>query len=81
MVLGISRVIFLLVFDIHFSLFHKSSSPPPPHVAGDMAMAFVDDLFLLGLPLIFVPYFASFVALPFRGVGVGFEDPHLRLMF
>ena len=45
--LGVFRVIFLLGFSIHFSLFHASSSPRPPHpVAGDMAMLFVDDLFL-----------------------------------
>ena len=36
---------FLLVFAIHFSLSHASSSAPPP-VAGDMAMAFVGDFFL-----------------------------------
>ena len=42
--LDISGVIFLLVFDIHCSLFHASSSPPP--VAGDMSMAFLHDFFL-----------------------------------
>ena len=45
MVFGCFRFIFVLVFAIHFSLFHASSSPPPP-VAGDMAMAFVDYFFL-----------------------------------
>ena len=25
--------------------------------------------------------FSGFIAKPFRGVGVGFEEPHLRLMF
>ena len=44
-VLDIFRDIFLLVFDIHFSLFHASPSPSPP-VAGDMAMIFVDNFFL-----------------------------------
>ena len=43
-VLDFLRVIFLLVFDIHFSLFHISPSPSSP-VAGDMAMVFLDDFF------------------------------------
>ena len=34
-----------------------------------------------GWVFLFFTYFAGFVALPFRGVGVGFEEPHLRLMF
>ena len=29
-VLGVFRVIFFLVFAVHSSLFHASSSPPPP---------------------------------------------------
>ena len=45
MVFAVFSLVFLLVFDIHFSRFRASSSPPPP-VAGDMAMAFVDDFFL-----------------------------------
>ena len=28
----------------------------------------------------FLPVFPGFKARPFRGVGVGFEEPHLRLM-
>ena len=48
-------------------------------------MAFVDDLFL---PIearpsflsLFWAYLAGFITLLFRGAGVGFEDPHLRLM-
>ena len=35
----------------------------------------------LGLPFIFFTYCAGFVTLPFRGVGVGCEDLHLRLIF
>ena len=59
---------------------------PLPPVAGGMAMAFVDDLFLpLRARPCFLPLFLTnlvgFVASPFRGVGVGFEEPHLRLMF
>ena len=68
--------------DFLFSSFHASSSPPPP-VVGDMAMTFVDGFFLplrLGLYFVFFTCFAGFVALPFRGVEVGFEEPHLRLM-
>ena len=30
--------------------------------------------------IMFVRVFPRFIARPFRGVGVGFEDPHLRLM-
>ena len=57
--------------------------PRPPPAVGDMAMVFVDDFFLplkAGSSFIFFTYFAGFVALPFRGLGVGFEDPHLRLI-
>ena len=45
MVFGVFRLFNLLVFYIHFSIFHAYSSPPLP-VAGDMAMAFVDDFSL-----------------------------------
>ena len=49
-------------------------------------MAFVEDVFL---PLkarpsflyFVVAYLDGFVTLLLRGVGVGFEEPHLRLMF
>ena len=51
-----------------------------------MSMAFVDDLFLsfTARPSVlsyFLAYLAGFVTLPFKRVGVGFEEPHLRLMF
>ena len=51
-----------------------------------MAVVFVGDLFLsLGvmpsLIFIFSASLDGFVALPSRGVGVSFEEPHLRLMF
>ena len=80
----IFRLIFLLVFCIHFSLFRASSSLPPP-VAGDMRVVLLDDFFLplkarSSVHFVFT-YFADFVALPFRGVGGGIEEPHLRLMF
>ena len=59
--------------------------PRPPPVAGDVAMVFLGDFFL---PLEaessfrFISTFrAGFVALPLRGVGVRFEEPHLRPMF
>ena len=45
-VLGVFRVIFLPVFGIHFSLFFLYNSLAFPPVAGGMATAFVDDLFL-----------------------------------
>ena len=31
--------------------------------------------------LTFLRVFPGYIAKPFRGVGVGFEEPHLRLMF
>ena len=57
--------------------------PPPATLA-------VRGRFLTVVCLIIVPAFPSitclrvlpgFIAKPFRGVGVGFEEPHLRLMF
>ena len=30
--------------------------------------------------LLFFAFSSGFIARPFRGVGVGFEEPHLRLM-
>ena len=52
-------------------------------------MAFVDDLFLplkairpFFLSVFFLPTLpASGITLPFIGVGVGFEEPHLQFMF
>ena len=57
-----------------------------PHVAGGMAMAFADDLSMSlrcrpSFLSLFLTYLVGFVASPFRGVGVDFEEPHLRLMF
>ena len=31
--------------------------------------------------ILFLPVLPGFIAKPFRGVGVGFEEPHLLLMF
>ena len=51
-------------------------------------VAFAGDLFLpltakafLSLLLVFSAYLAGFVTLPFRDVGVSFEEPHFRLLF
>ena len=47
-------------------------------------MIFVGDFFLPlkeGSSFVFFTYFAGLAALPFRGVGAGYEEPHLPLMF
>ena len=53
--------------------------------SSESAAAAFDDYFLPLKPTssfhFFVTYFAGFVALPFRGVEVGFEGPRLRLVF
>ena len=64
-----------LILAFRFSV-HLPRLPPP--VAGGMAMTFVDAFFRSSF--FFHVYFAGFVALPFRGGRVGFEEPHLRLM-
>ena len=48
-------------------------------------MAFVVDLFLSltarpSFLALFSAYLIGFVTLPFRGVGVSFEEPHLRVI-
>ena len=60
-----------------------SSSRTPSH-AGDTRQVFYG-----GLPCCsvcvsfnyFLRVFPGFIAKPLRGMGVGFEEPHLRLMF
>ena len=85
MVLGVFRVIFFSRFWYSLFAFPFNSLALSP-VAGGRAMASVDDVFLplrarpSLLSLFFFMYFAGFVA-SFRGVGVGFEEPHLRLVF
>ena len=83
MFLDIPVLFFLLGFLFSLFTFPCIFLLPSP-VAGDTAMVFLDDLFL---PLkagssfhLFFTYFAGLVALPFRGVGVGFGGAHLRLM-
>ena len=85
-----TRVSTRLVFCLHFSLFRRHF-----FALLTLRVACGDGFFLeeLSLPLIkaiyrsfpffsFLTYIAGLVALPFkRGVGVVFEDPHLRLMF
>ena len=57
----------------------------PPPLSGDMAVVFfefslspTDKLALFPL---FLAFRVGFVRSPFRRMGVGFEEPHLRLMF
>ena len=59
-------------FPVDTSLFR------PTPLAGGMAMVFADDLFRPLRPGL--RFFVFVFFLPFRDVGVGFEDPHLRLM-
>ena len=69
---------------IFFSTFRFSVDTFSPHtpLAGGIAMAFIDEVFLLCLPFFLVlGALVSFVALPFRGVGVGVDETHLRLRF
>ena len=51
----------------------------------DMAVVFIDVFspFRIGLPSFpfYLAFLVGFVASPFRGVGVGFDEPHLRYMF
>ena len=69
-----------------FSLFHETSSPSPPlgmewRRPPLTILPFPIGKAFLSLSLSrFFTYLVGFVASPFRGVGVGFEEPHLRLM-
>ena len=55
------------------------SSRPPPHTGGTRQV--FDGWFASAFPsTIFLRVFPGFSARPFRGVGVGFEEPRLRLM-
>ena len=74
-VLGVFRVIFLLVFGIHFSLFHASFSPSPPLRVAWRWLSLTNYSFPLrvGLPFIGFTYFAGVVALSFvHRCGSGF---------
>ena len=56
--------------------------PPPPTLAARRRFLTVVCLIVSAFPSItFLRVFPGFIAKPFRGVGVGFEEPHLRLMF
>ena len=64
-------------------LFRRHILAPPP-LSGDMAVNFfsvslsLTDSFLFSF---FLAFLIGFVVSVFRGVGMGFEKPHLRLMF
>ena len=73
----------VLVMAPTFSFNHLSPSRPPRHAGGpwegfDGGLAYHSACVVL--QLLFFPFFPGFIALPFRGVGVGAEEPHLRLM-
>ena len=68
-----------------FSLFRRHVFAPSPRFSGDMAVISVDVFSPLRIGLLSFPFYLAFlvgfVASPFRGLGVGFEQPHLRYMF
>ena len=58
------------------------SRPPPPHRRYAAGFRWVVRL-IVGSVFPsngFSPRFPGFIARPFRGVGVGFEEPHIRLI-
>ena len=67
-----------------FSLFRRHVFAPLP-LPIDMAVVFIDVFSPFRIGLLYFPFYLAFlvgfVASPFRGVGVGFEEPHLRHMF
>ena len=81
-VFGVLRFIFLLVFDIHFCFsMHLPRLSLPLRVPWRwLSLAISSCPLRLRLPFIFLTYVAGFAAFPFRGVGVGFEQPRLRFM-
>ena len=55
----------------------------PPRHTGGTRQVLTDGLpsYMSAFPSItFFRVFPGFIARPFRGVGVGFEEPHLRFM-
>ena len=68
-----------------FPLFRRHILAPPPF-SGDMAVILLD-IFPVpyGYGLLCFPVILAFVVelevSPFRGMGAGLEEPHLRLMF
>ena len=60
-----------------------SSSRPPPHAGGTREFFTVVCFIMVSVfpSITLLRVFPGFIAKPFRGVGVGFEEPHPRLMF
>ena len=57
-------------------------SPPPPLAVRGRFLTVVCLIIVSAFPSItFLRVFPGFIAKPFRAAGVGFEEPHLRLMF
>ena len=57
--------------------------PPPPATPAARGRVLIGGLPSYGVCVSFDCFssrFSGFTARPFRGVGVGFEEPHLRLM-
>ena len=70
-------------FDVgYFIIAPSSSRPPPATLAVRGRFLTVVRLFIVSTfpSITFLRVFPGFIAKPFRGVGVGFEEPHLRLM-
>ena len=72
-----------LAFCLTFRFFVDALAPPPMQVVWRwLSLAINSCPLSLGLPLfLFGAYLAGLVTLPFRGVGVGFEEPHLQIVF
>ena len=56
---------------------------PPRHAGGTREVLTVVCLIIVSAfpSITFLRVFPGFIARPFRRVGVGYEEPHLRLMF
>ena len=60
----------------------SSSRPPATLAARGRFLTVVCVITVYAFPSItFLRGFPGFIAKPFRGVGTGFKDPHLQLMF
>ena len=65
--------------------FSVNTFAPRPPLPGDMVVVFIAVFSPLRIGFFSFPFYLAlvvgFATSPFRGVGVGFEEPHLRHMF